>query len=149
MAIGNGLRSESERRSEEQTAEDANPTESSPKRALMGAAVLVSLIAVLGMLRGSEKANAPVLWSPAPFQKGVVVTKVEFRPEEKTATVTIDAAGWRGLAPAQQKAIGQTLAGVAAPHGADEIRITDAFGMPLATGTTASMKIMPPPPAAQ
>jgi hypothetical protein len=114
--------------------------------ALAGFAVLVALLAVLGLRLRAARAHETVAWATTPFESSVAVKRVLFDPDDATATITVDPAGWRGLAEADQQALAQRLATVAAPHGAKQIRVASPGGTPLATGNATSVRLMAPPP---
>jgi Flp pilus assembly protein CpaB len=125
--------------------EDESSGESSTTRVLVMLAVLVSLVAVLGMLQVEEKQREPVIWPASQFEAGVPVQRVLFHPADATATVTVDEASWFALDAAAQQAIGQRFAQVAAPAGAKQIRVTGSAGTPLATATPSGTRVLPPP----
>jgi hypothetical protein len=60
--------------------EDEGSGKKSTTRVLVMLAVLVSLVAVLGMLQVREKHREAVLWPTAPFEAGVSVLGVVFHP---------------------------------------------------------------------
>ena len=113
-------------------------------------AILVSLIAVLGMLQVREKRLEPVPWPSSYFEAGVAVKSVQFEPVDATANVVVDESAWRMLGKAEQAAIGQRFAQVAGPQGAKKIRIVGSAGTPLAivstTGATTATISLPAPP---
>jgi hypothetical protein len=110
-------------------------------------AVLVSLVAVFGMVQVREKQREAVLWPLAPFEAGVSVLGVVYHPVEATAVVTVDEVGWRALSPEQQNAITQHYAQISAPQGAKAIRVVGSSGFPLNATTGASARPLPAPPA--
>ena len=124
--------------------------ESTTTRVLVMLAILVSLVAVLGMLQVREKRREPVPWPTSYFEAGVAVQAVTFEALDATANVVVDEAGWRQLGLVEQQAIGQRFAQVAAPQGAKKIRITGSGGTPLAivstTGSTTGTIALPAPP---
>ena len=126
--------------------EDESSGKSSTTRVLVMLAVLVSLVAVLGMVQIREKQREAVLWPTAPFEAGVPVERVVFHPMEATATVTVDEVAWRALSPADQDAIAKRYAQIGGPQGAKQIRVVGSSGLPLTMGTAASARALPAPP---
>jgi len=126
---------------------DEGSGEKSTTRVLVMLAVLVSLVAVFGMVQVREKQREAVLWPPGPFEAGVSVLGVVFHPVDATAVVTVDEVGWRTLSPEQQSAIAQHYAQISAPQGAKAIRVVGSSGLPLNTSTGATARALPAPPA--
>lgn len=127
--------------------EDESSGKSSTARVLVMLAVLVSLIAVLGMLQIREKQRQAVLWPTAPFEAGVSVLRVVFHPVDASATVTVDEVGWRALSPTDQNAIALRYAQISAPQGAKTIRVVGSSGLPLNATTANTPRALPAPPA--
>ena len=127
--------------------EEESSGESSTTRVLVMLAVLVSLVAVLGMLQLREKTREAVLWPTAPFEAGVSVLGVVFHPVDASATVTVDEVGWRALPAPDQTAIALHYAQIAAPQGAKTIRVVGSSGLPLNATTGNTTLALPAPPA--
>ena len=126
--------------------EDEGSGTKSTTRVLVMLAILVSLVAVLGMLQVREKQREAVLWPTGPFDAGVSVLSVVYHPVDETAVVTVDEVGWRALSPENQNAIAQHYAQISAPQGAKAIRVVGSSGLPLnATNGTTPMALPAPP----
>ena len=126
---------------------DEGSGEKSTTRVLVMLAVLVSLVAVFGMVQVREKQREAVLWPTAPFEAGVSVLGVVFHPADATAVVTVDEVGWRAISPEQQNAIAKHYAQISAPQGAQSIRIVGSSGLPLNATTGTTVRALPAPPA--
>jgi hypothetical protein len=126
--------------------EDEDSGKKSSTRALVMLAVLVSLIAVLGLVQVREKQREAVLWPTGPFEAGVSVLGVVFHPADATAVVTVDEVGWRALPLENQTAIGQHYAQISAPQGAKTIRIVGSSGLPLTSTSGSNTRMLPAPP---
>jgi hypothetical protein len=126
--------------------DDESSGEKSTTRVLVMLAILVSLVAVLGMLQVREKQQEAILWPTGPFDAGVSVLSVVYHPLDATAVVTVDEVGWRALSPENQNAIAQHYAQIAAPQGAKEIRVVGSSGLPLSATRGAATFALPPPP---
>jgi hypothetical protein len=126
--------------------EDEGSEGKSTTRVLVMLAVLVSLMAVLGMVQVREKQREAVLWPTGPFEAGVSVLGVVFHPADATAIVTVDEVGWRALPPEDQTAIGQHYAQIAAPQGAKTIRIVGSNRVPLTSTSGSNTRLLPAPP---
>jgi len=109
-------------------------------------AMLVSSMAVLGMVQLREKQREAVLWPTGPFEAGVSVLNVVFHPADATAVVTVDEVGWRALSPENQTAIAQHYAQISAPQGAKDIRVVGSSGLPLNATTGTTVRALPAPP---
>jgi hypothetical protein len=127
---------------------DEGSGEKSTTRVLVMLAILVSLVAVLGMLQVREKQREAILWPTGPFDAGVSVLSVVYHPVDATAVVTVDEVGWRALSPENQSAIAQHYAQISAPQGAKSIRVVGSSGLPLnaTTGGTARPLAAAPTP---
>ena len=128
------------------SVEEESSGESSTTRVLMMLAVLVSLVAVLGMVQVREKQRQPVPWPTAPFEVGVPVRSVVFSPADGVATITVDEAGWLALTPDDRKVIGQRFAQLSQPFGATTIQIAGSAGTPLTMATGNTVRTLPAPP---
>jgi hypothetical protein len=127
--------------------EDEGSGGTSTTRVLVMLAILVSLVAVLGMLQVREKQReAVVLWPTGPFDAGVSVLSVVYHPVDATAVVTVDELGWRALSPENQSAITQRYAQISAPQGAKAIRVVGSSGLPLNATKGDTTLALPPPP---
>lgn len=126
--------------------EDEGSGEKSSTRVLVMLAVLVSLVAVLGMIQVREKQREAVLWPTGPFEAGVSVLGVVFHPADETAIVTVDEVGWRALTPENQNAISQHYAQISAPQGAKNIAVVGSSGLPLNATTGGTVRALAAPP---
>jgi hypothetical protein len=109
-------------------------------------AILVSLVAALGMIQVREKHREAVLWPTGPFDAGVSVLGVVYHPVDATAIVTVDEVGWRALSAENQSAIAQHYAQISAPQGAKSIRVVGSSGLPLNMTTGATARPLPAAP---
>ena len=125
---------------------DEGSGERSTTRVLVMLAVLVSLVAVLGMIQVREKRQEAVLWPTGPFEAGVSVLGVEYHPTDATAIVTVDEVGWRTLSAEQQNTIAQHYAQISAPQGAKAIRVVGSSGLPLNATTGTTVRPLPAAP---